>query len=392
MAKIDFIVGKDNFSDIQVIRHLVGQLYGFRRSDTGDIIDYFVLRESKQVNHVCKVTLIRKPGDDRFTPRMAFSIRHQATGKIASVGKAPKTIKASVDLAECHENYWKLISYLKSLRELDIPDEHFTLTPSNAGRIRTAISQHHAETIEALTKLVTEDPTFSLSIADAVELNHRRSRLSQFEAALKEARQEAWWKDFFDGNKWIFGYGLDYRIIRVEQGQANLGGANFTGKGAKKADYLGATSGDARFTVIVEIKTAETRLLHGSEPQRSGAWSLSTELTNAVTQAQAYAYGWTLDSKNYENAMELAKRKLLTIQPKTIVVVGCLSEVVSDESKASTFQLFRTSLHGVEVLTFDELLERARFVVAQMQDSPQRQNITRHHDDKGEVAGYSDQT
>ena len=367
MPKTDFIVGKDNFTDIQVIPHLADQLYGFRQIQSGDIIRYFVLRESTNVDHVCRVTLIQKTGEERFTPRLAFAIRYHPAGGIITLNESDHEIKASVDLSECHENYWKLVSYLKSLKELDIPDEHFSLTQNNTDQIKAALSQRDAETISTLTTLLVEDPTFSLSVADLVELNRRRVRLGEFEEALSAGKKESWWKDFFGNNKWIFGYGLDYRIIRVEQEQADLGGKIFTGTGSKKADYLGATSGDARFTVIVEIKTSETPLLHGSEPQRSGAWSLSKDLADAVTQAQSYAYGWGLDSKKYENAVELMKRKLLTIQPKAIVVIGRLAEVLSDESKASTFELFRESLHGVEVITFDELLERAKFIVEHMQ-------------------------
>jgi len=366
MSKIDFVVGKDKFADIQVIPHLPEQLYGFRQIKSGKIIRYFVLRESKLVDHICQVTLIRKAGDQRFTPRLAFSIRHHATGEIINQDKASRIIKASVDLGECHENYWKLVSYLKSLRELDIPDEHFYLTPNNTSQIKAALSQHDEETFAALSKLIAEEPEFSLSIADAVELNRRRMRLKEFETALQEHKTEPWWQDFFDRNRWIFGYGLDYRIIRVEQPQADVGGKIFTGTGSKRVDYLGGTSGDARFTVVVEIKTAETPLLHGSKPQRSGAWSLSKDLTDAVTQAQAQAYGWNLESKGPANVVELIKRKLLTIQPKAIIVIGRLAEIPSDESKASTFELFRESLHGIEVITFDELFERAKFIVDHM--------------------------
>ncbi len=366
MSKTNFIVGKDDFSDIEIISHLTEQLRGFRQIQSGEIIRYFVLRESSTVDHVCRVTLIHKTGDDRFTPRLAFSIRYHPDGEIIALNESDHEIKASVDLSECHENYWRLVSYLKSLKELDIPDDHFSLTQSNTDQIKAALSQRDSETISALTKLVVEDPTFSLSVADLVELNRRRMRLVEFEQALSAEKKESWWKDFFENNKWIFGYGLNYRIIRIEQEQADLGGKIFTGVGSKKADYLGATVGDARFTVVVEIKTSETPLLQGSEPQRSGAWSLSKELADAVTQAQSYAYGWGLASKEYYNAMELAKRRLLTMQPKAIVVIGRLADVSSDESKASTFQLFRESLHGTDVLTFDELLERAKFIVEHM--------------------------
>jgi len=51
------------------------------------------------------------------------------------------------------------------------------------------------------------------------------------------------------------------------------------------------------------------------------------------------------------------------VKPKGIIVIGCLSEVKEDPDKRSTFELFRQSVHGVEIITFDELYERARFIV-----------------------------
>jgi hypothetical protein len=51
------------------------------------------------------------------------------------------------------------------------------------------------------------------------------------------------------------------------------------------------------------------------------------------------------------------------VQPKGIVVVGSLSEVKDDRNKRETFQRFRKSIHGIDIITFDELLERAKFIV-----------------------------
>jgi hypothetical protein len=366
MAKFDFIIGKHDFADIQIVPRLTNQLHSFRDRKTGDMVRRFVLRQSHFVDHICQVTLILKTGDDRFTPRLAFSIRNRKTAKIAGVKTTEHDIKASVDLSECHENFWKLVSYLKSVRELEIPDEYFALTPNNVEQIKIALSEQRSETLDAL-KLILQGPDVDLSLADAIELKHRRKYLEVFERAINDkGKAENWWQDFFETNQWIFGYGLDYRIIRIEQSQANVGGGIFTGRGEKKADSLGSTSGDARFTVLVEIKKPATPLLHGATPQRSGAWSISREFSDAVTQAQAQAFGWNLESKTYPNSSEMARRQLLTFQPKALVVIGRLLEIASDESKASTFELFRQSLHGIDVLTFDQLLERARFIVNRM--------------------------
>lgn len=54
--------------------------------------------------------------------------------------------------------------------------------------------------------------------------------------------------------------------------------------------------------------------------------------------------------------------------PKAYLVIGTLSEFVIDntmnEEKYSSFELFRRNLSNPEIITFDELYERAKFIVA----------------------------
>jgi len=104
--------------------------------------------------------------------------------------------------------------------------------------------------------------------------------------------------------------------------------------------------------------------LSGTEPIRSGAWRLSHDLTDALTQVQASVEEWAhYGSKHHKTKEVLDKKNIYTVKPKGIIVIGCLSEVKEDPDKRSTFELFRQSVHGVEIITFDELYERARFIV-----------------------------
>ena len=59
------------------------------------------------------------------------------------------------------------------------------------------------------------------------------------------------WQAFFRRNDWIFG--LDYRFLVTEVAQPNVGGTNVTGKGGQKGDFLLGSSGDVRYSVLVEI-------------------------------------------------------------------------------------------------------------------------------------------
>ena len=71
--------------------------------------------------------------------------------------------------------------------------------------------------------------------------------------------------------------------------------------------------------------------------------------------------------QNYDKAgnTRLATR---TRDPKAILVIGRSSEIVSVENvrdaevRRDTFELFRRDTRNLDIVTFDELLERARFI------------------------------
>jgi len=103
-------------------------------------------------------------------------------------------------------------------------------------------------------------------------------------------------------------------------------------------------------------------LLSGSKPIRSGAWSLGAELTDAISQIHASVEEWALRGYLHP-ANQDRLEKIYTVKPQAIIVVGSLDQVKDNRTRWETFQMFRKSIHGVEIITFDELYERARFIV-----------------------------
>jgi hypothetical protein len=369
MPEMDFVLGLDSFADIQIVQR-TATVYGFRHSKQEAMVRYFVFGQSERVMHVCQVTLIKN--GSKYTPRLHFSIRHRWDPDTFHRVRSKRTssiidIKASVDLEGCHESYWELISYLKSIKALDTPDKHFSLVSKDANQIVAGIANLDPDTQTAVIKLLSNSATARLHLTDVNELMLRRRRLGEFSRALADKKTEPWWKQFFDANKWIFGYGLDYRILGMEHSQAHVGGAGLAGSGGKIADYALSTTGDVRFIVFVEIKTAETPLLVDREI-RSGAWRLSNHLTDALTQTLASVEQWNEDSKLSRHQDELRSKNIRSIKPKAIIVIGHLGQLKNTESKLKTFELLRQSLHGVEIITFDELYERAKFIVERTPD------------------------
>jgi hypothetical protein len=73
-------------------------------------------------------------------------------------------------------------------------------------------------------------------------------------------------------------------------------------RGGQKGDDLTSTSGGINFTVLVEIKTPATPLLQGTGEIRSGAWSLSKQLTDALSQIQTNMSTWDKQGSEHPQA------------------------------------------------------------------------------------------
>ena len=98
----------------------------------------------------------------------------------------------------------------------------------------------------------------------------------------------------------------------------------------------------------------------------------------AVSQIQVYCQSWgtcnSAEIHDYE-----AEHGVLRVQPKGIVVIGNSSEFKSRKQKQA-FELFRRNLHNPEIITYDELLARAKFIT-QDQSSTQSQPSEKYDPD-----------
>lgn len=124
--------------------------------------------------------------------------------------------------------------------------------------------------------------------------------------------------------------------------------------------------------LFCEIKTHDTELLAKS-PYRAGVFQASKELGGGVAQVQ----------KTVSRAQQIISRKFLTriyeddgtptdielstTRPRQVLVIGSLREFIHNGAvnpeKISSFELYRTSIQDVEIITFDELYQRACFIV-----------------------------
>lgn len=198
----------------------------------------------------------------------------------------------------------------------------------------------------------------------------RERALGIFESHLaKKDWDEPQWEQFFYDNQWIFGYGLRYQFLGILKRQAGYGGSTFKRTGEQKGEFLARTLGVEKFTVVVEIKRPDTKIFQSgwtvADGYRSGVPNYSPELVQAISQAQVNGRTWDTEGSKRERDRELlAADHTNTITPRSILVIGH-TEQLSDFDKKNAFELLRRNLRSPDIMAFDELYERAKYIVAQ---------------------------
>ncbi|MFB8274245.1 Shedu immune nuclease family protein [Nocardia colli] len=230
-------------------------------------------------------------------------------------------------------------------------------------------------------QLITDDET----ARDVVALAHRRKQVARFRRLLnddayfaEEAKtctkpgNEPVWQRFFEENPWIFGVSLAGQLLTSwsrEQLEQIVAGSSISGVG-KRTDALLRTAGRVRSLVFVEFKTHKKDLL--VKEYRSGCWVPSPDLAGGVVQAQGTVYravvgiGEQLQSKDTDGSNITGDITYL-LRPRTYLVIGNLESLRGKggdhEDKIRSFELYRRQLVEPEILTFDELLARAEWLV-----------------------------
>lgn len=244
------------------------------------------------------------------------------------------------------------------------------------------------ELVSSQPEIFEELLKHNTTIEEISLLGRRKEQLSKFERLLnrpkffescrsilgEKKRAEDVWQDFFEANTWIFGYGLSYQFNSPLEGkklEQVVSGHNFNSAG-KRIDGLLKTTGLLSALAFGEIKTHTTRLLSGSNsPYRSASWSVSNEVTGGIAQVHRTVQ---MSIQNLQTKTEIAGsdgaptgEQLFLYSPRSFLVIGSLSEFQEqhgvNEQKYSSFEMFRRNLVNPEVITFDELYQRAVHIV-----------------------------
>lgn len=253
-------------------------------------------------------------------------------------------------------------SHHKILLNLTEPDPNKILVDKKFGNLVNKFEELNIKERENFLETLKNS---ILTKSDLDILTGRKDGLEQFENYLlsENAINETEWQDFFKNNPWIFGYGLDYKFLNILQKEASVSSIDVGGKNEVKADFLLA---DNNFTVIVELKRPDTSLFDNIQ-NRSESWRLSKDLTYAVSQILTQKAEWEIKSQKTQFDSEGTPIYQSTYNPKAILIIGNTKQFEGNNKeslmKRKTFELYRRNSRDIEIVTFDELLERAKFIV-----------------------------
>jgi hypothetical protein len=140
---------------------------------------------------------------------------------------------------------------------------------------------------------------------------------------------------------------LSFPLVIIKN-KPYLGGKGMDNTGGKYSDFLAANA-LTRSAVIVEIKTPLTPLLRPGE-YRDDVYPFSEQLSGAIAQVLQ-------QRRTFVDNPQLHKE----ISPAGIccvVVGGNIGRQLPDKTMKENFDMQRESLHGVTVLSYDELFRK----------------------------------
>lgn len=283
-----------------------------------------------------------------------------------------------------------LYNFLGNIQFLPLKDEQSAKLDDKFVQSLVLSREQALELLNQQPDLLDELVRSRVTAREVAELSLRKEQLQEFERLLCDGKHfeqrrldtgkgsgsgpEAVWQRYFEKNTWIFGYGLNYvfnSTLDDRKLEQVVRGHDIAGAG-KRVDALLKTHGLISAVSFGEIKTHATPLLKQVvSPYRKECWQISDELAGAIAQVQRSvqvslnSIKSRLDVRSEDGSP--TGETLFLYQPRSFLIIGSLAEFRTqhgiNEEKYSSFELFRKNVSAPEIITFDELFERARFIV-----------------------------
>lgn len=160
------------------------------------------------------------------------------------------------------------------------------------------------------------------------------------------------WQVFLQENQWLISQLFSYPTTIYDK-KAYVGGKKINNDGGKVVDYLYRNNLTGNIALI-EIKTPLTLLL-GKE-YRADIYAPSNELSGGINQLLRYKDCLTKDWNS------IGGKGTINFNPECLLIIGKTDEL-NNEDKIASFELFRSNLSHIRIITFDEVKAKIKNLI-----------------------------
>lgn len=206
--------------------------------------------------------------------------------------------------------------------------------------------------IDSILSILSIAPSANISVTenfiqtkDKINVAYLDDVIEKFKNLLKAKNDnEKEWQKFFEDHGWILANLFPFQVILRER-EAYVGGKTLENKEGRVVDFL-FQNGFKDNYALLEIKTHNKKLLKAKPYREPDTYSTHEDLSGGLSQC--------LDQKN--TFLTEMGQKYKVLDPKVILVIGLKSRL--DENQSHCFELIRSNQKNVDIVTFDELLEK----------------------------------
>lgn len=341
VTEIEFI-GWHNYSELPRLLK-PGARVSLTHKQVGPLMRYLY----KELPKFTKLTVIKSGGKTRFTTTsVTFDMR---------------------DLQEICREVTREINVFENRRKIAVQNgladisKKFQRTSAelNKGALSRYLSYYgnfnlSVDDVENLLDLIAHVPIGNVTVTEnfietknRVNVAYLDNVIEQYEALLKAKNDnEKDWQSFFGEHGWILASAFPYQVV-LNGREAYVGGKTIEDKEGRVVDFL-FQNGFRDNYALLEIKTHKKQLLKTRPYRAPNAFAQHEDCSGALSQC--------LDQKNIFLTEMGQKYKIL--DPKVVLIIGMKSSLSEDQVPA--FELMRSNQKNVDIISFDEVLEKIR--------------------------------
>lgn len=353
--------------------------------DSNKAYNSFILSKNSQSQIICDIAFYKSSETDKYLPRPTFK-RVALSGDISTTRSKDK-VTVNLSNSEDAIKFWQLIGFLSFYKDLvDIGefDKEYKVIPKNSfiiefkdkdelqkiGDLKELIGLSDLN-YDQLKELTFENRKKNLRAFFFLLQDLKSSRNAYREKYNLNSGEENVWHHFLKNNDWIIGLNTDLKFISDLLDEQKVGNENSKGTESPIVDLLGISE----FTTLIELKHSSTDIFKKSKSKgRANTWDFTSDFIEGLSQClgQKGELEKTFETKVFikDDKSRLEKDGIESIDPKSVLIIGDKRREFPTNNldndnilKNKTLERFRRNNRNIDIITFDELFERAYHIV-----------------------------